>query len=605
MTSHDVREMLDLPGEAGPRPAKKQKLSAPRPVLKGLARELQSLSGDNPIAIVPEITVFKKKKFGSRKPAAKWENRGFTNSARNGDGLVLHHWRRKADVVPGAAAEEEGSEQAVKPEPPLEDSTFAKFNVHVNTPQYTDEQYNLVLQSNDWTKHETDYLLQLVQDYDLRWPVIWDRYEYQAPVPQEGESMEGIMVAPPKVRSMEDMKARYYAVAAAMMKVNTKVEVMNHAEFNLLELMQGYDPVQEQNRKKFAESAFRRTREEAKEEESLLVELKRILARSEKLTAERRDLYQLLESPASTGAVGIYQSSQGLSQLFQQLMTVDKTKKRKSLMGVEGASPVPGPSGPTQQASFDRRDSNIRESTSGPSGSSAPPNNKKGPAQPQSDRRVLTAEEEQMYGVKRFERITTSGPSFRHEKIKKPIVSKSQTQQGKITNVLTELGVTTVIFMPTFAVGEAFDNLLAGVNLLLDQKKHMDKLQGELNTALNIKAEREKRERAERGEPEPEPEPEAQAEAEAEAEPAAKPAAKPAANTAAAAKLAAKMAAKLSAIEAQKPINPSGEQSVKVEEEREKSAGPAMSGASDKTAHKRSASVLSAVSDKDSKRQKK
>ncbi|CZS98542.1 hypothetical protein WAI453_005741 [Rhynchosporium graminicola] len=575
MTSHDVREMLDLPGEAGPRPVKKQKLSAPRPVLKGLAREIQNLSGDNPIAIVPEIPVFRKKKFGSRKPAAKWENRGFTNSARNGDGLVLHHWRRKAEVIAGSGAEEGGAEQATKPEPPLEDSTFAKYNVHVNTPQYTDEQYKLVLQSNDWTKHETDYLLQLVQDYDLRWPVIWDRYEYQAPIPEgDGEPADNAMIVSPKGRTMEEMKARYYAVAAAMMKVNTKPEVMTSAEFNLLGLMEGYDPVQEENRKKFAESAFSRTIEEAKEEESLLVELKRILARSEKLNAERHDLYQLLDSPASTGAVGIYNSSAGLSGLFQQLMNADKTKKRKSLMGVEGVSPAPGPSGPSQQANSDRRDSNIRESISGPSGGGAP-NNKKGPAQPQSDRRVLTPQEEEIYGVKRFDRITTSGPSFRHEKIKKPIMSKSQTQQAKINNVLAELGVTTHIFMPTFAVGEAFDNLLTGVNLLLDQKKHLDKLQGELNLARSLKSQRERDERIARGEPEPEPE--AQAEAES--------------------------AADHQIASAEKTDEASGERNVKVEEESEKSAGPAMGGVSG--THKRSASVLSAVSDKDAKRQKK
>src|ERR1035438_10502872 len=104
MTSHDVRDMLDLPGEAAPRPAKKQKLSAPRPVLKGLAREVQNLGGDNPIAIVPEATVFKKRRFGARKPAAKWEQRPFTNSARGIDKatFTLRHWRRKEDVLPAA-----------------------------------------------------------------------------------------------------------------------------------------------------------------------------------------------------------------------------------------------------------------------------------------------------------------------------------------------------------------------------------------------------------------------------------------------------------------------------------------------------------------------
>lgn len=562
MTSHDVREMLDLPGEAGPRPTKKQKIAAPRPVLKGLAREVLNLGGDNPIAIVPEVMVFKKKRFGSRKPAAKWDLKPFKNSARNGDGLVLRHWRRKTEVPP-APLDEDGNHVPSEPqEPEIEDSTFAKFNVKVNTPQYTPEQYNLNLQSQDWSKAETDYLLALVQEYDIRWPVIWDRYEYQAPAPNmDGEASETAMVMSVKVRSMEDLKARYYAVAAAMMKVNTKVEVMNHAEFNLLELMQGFNPEKEVARKKFAEAAFKRTKEEAQEEQSLLMELKRILARSEKLTEERRELYALLEAPVSTANVGIYSSSSGLSGLFTQLMTVDKSKKRKSLMGGDGVSPASGgPSSLNQQPSFDRRDSVIRESISGPSGGAS--NNKKGPSQ-SLERRQLTAEEEAMYGVKRFERITTSGPSFRHERIKKPMTSKSAVQQAKITNILTELQVPPNLTMPTAAMGEAFENLLNGINTLLDQRKLLDKLQGELNTVLALKAERERRERAERGEPEPETEGDGEAEPEAG----------------------------------------EAEKGVKVEEEtREKSAAPSLKSGG---GHKRSASVMSTVSDKSAKRQKK
>ncbi|PBP21750.1 SWR1-complex protein 4 [Diplocarpon rosae] len=563
MTSHDVRDMLDLPGEAGPRPAKKQKLSAPRPVLKGLAREVQNLGGDNPIAIVPEVISFKKKRFGSRKPAVKWDLKAFKNSARDGDNLVLRHWRKRDEAPPTVVAED-GS--AVPPlEPQIEDSMFAKFNVKVNTPQYTDEQYKQNLQSQDWSKHETDYLLAIVQEFDLRWPVIWDRYDYQPPAPQmEAESAEVAMVSPPKVRTMEDMKHRYYVVAATMMKINTKVEVMNHAEFDLLERMQKFDPIKEMDRKKFAEAAFSRTKEEAIEEESLLLELKRILARSEKLGDERRELYHLLEAPASTSNVSMYSSSQNLHGLFQQLMNVDKTKKRKSIMDA-GTSPAPGSINQNSQTNIDRRESSVRESLSGPSGGGAP-NNKKGPAQA-PERRQLTPEEEKLYGVKRFDRITTSGPNFRSDRIKKPITSKSQTQQLKINNVLNELGVTSTLFMPTAEVGEFFDALLTGVNLLLDQRKHLDKLQGELNTALNIKAERERRERAERGgEPDPEELKTENAEGHKESEP-----------------------------------------SVKVDQStREKSAAASMMGTSaTANQHKRSASELSTVSDNTSKRQKK
>ena len=552
MSSHDVRDMLDLPGDA-PRPTKKQKITAPRPVLKGLAREVQNLSGDNPIAIVPEVTVFKKRRFATRKPAAKWELKSFKNSARNEDSLTLRHWRRKTEAPPVPVNNADGEQSEPQPVPDIEDSTFAKYNVRVQTPKYDDEQYNTKLRNEDWSREETDYLMDLVQEYDLRWPVIWDRYDYTPPMPPMEVDVAAHAIVPmERVRTMEALKARYYFIAATMMKVNKPPELMNAAEFNLLELMHHFNPAQEAARKRFAEAAFHRTKEEAREEESLLLELKRILARSDKLGQERRELYSRLEAPHSQGNIGVYTSSQGLQQLLQQLMTADKTKKRRSLMGPDGMSPA-GP-GLQQQGSFDRRDSTNRESISGPSGS----NNKKGPSQGVSERRQLTADEEKMYGVKHLDRITSSGPAFRHEKITKPITSKSSIQQQKINNVLNELRISTRLRMPTEEVGKQFDILLQNINVLLDQRKLADKLTGEINIAKGLKAEREKKERAERGEPEP---------ADAGSEGAA------------------------------------GDGEIKMEDSgREKSAAPSIRAGS---VHKRSASVLSGISDKSTKRQKK
>jgi DNA methyltransferase 1-associated protein 1 len=556
MTSHDVRDMLDLPGDA-PRPTKKQKLAAPRPVLKGLAREVQNLGGDNPIAIVPEVTVFKKRRFATRKPAAKWELKPFKNSARSEHDLILRHWRRKIEASAAPVAEDgNGESSAPQPLPEIDDSTFAKFNVKVQTPKYDDEQYNTKLRSESWSRDETDYLLNLVQEYDLRWPVIWDRYEYEPPTPQMDVDAAEVAVVPiQRARSMEDMKARYYFIAATMMKVNKPPELMNAAEFSLLELMQQFNPTQEAARKKFAEAAFHRTKEEAREEESLLLELKRILARSEKLSEERRELYARLEAPPSLAHTNIYTSSQGLQQLLQQLMTADKTKKRRSLMGADGISPA-GPSGFQQQGNYDRRDSTNRESISGPSGN----NNKKGPSQGISERRQLTADEEKMYGVKHLDRITSSGPAFRHEKISKPITSKSSIQQQKIANVLTELRISQRLRMPTEEVGKQFEILLQNINALLDQRKLADKLAGEINVAKAVKAEREKKERAARGEPEQGDE-------------------------------GAGTGAGL------------GDGGIKIEDGgREKSAAPSIRAGS---VHKRSASVMSGTSDKSTKRQKK
>ncbi|TVY40603.1 SWR1-complex protein [Lachnellula occidentalis] len=559
MAAHDVRDMLDLPDSGSSRPAKKQKLTAPRPVLKGLAREVQNLSGDNPIAIVPEVSAFKKKRYGSRKPVAQWEQKPFRNSARDGDPLVLKHWRRKAERLPAPPVGGDGDgdvemEGAVasQPEEMVEDSTFAKYNVRVNVPEYTEDEYNAKLQNQDWTKLETDHLVGLAYEYDLRWPVIWDRYEPPLPAPDAADSLLGL-VLPPRTRTMEELKARYYSVAATMMAERKPPIKMNSAEFNLHEVMSNFNPTIETARKKFAEAAFQRTKEEAREEESLLLELKRILARSDKLNEERRELYARLEAPPSTGNIGIYSSSQGLQQLLQQLMQA--SKKRKSLLGNEGISPAAGPS---QQASFERRDSSsVRESISGPSGS----NNKKGPTQGPSERRQLTEEEERIYGVSHHERIGTSGAVFRHERISKPLISKSSVQQTKIANVLVELDIPNRLIMPTVEVGEAYESLLQSINTLLDARKMADKLDGEIKLARQQKEEREKAARLERGE----------------------------------------------AIEGDEVGNNKTEK----EKEREKSVARSVRGGSvarsvrgGSQGHKRSASVLSAASDKSTKKQR-
>lgn len=500
MTSHDVRDMMGdhLPGTGGPRPAKKQKIAAPKSTLKGLAREVQALGGDNPIAIVPEISTFKKRRLASRKPAAKWELKQFVNSAR-GDDLVLAHWRRKVEQ-PTIPREEMTADQMVQElRPEIEDSTFAKFNVQVDIPSYTDDEYFQRLADPNWSKEETDYLLETIKEYDLRWPIIWDRYDFQSPnsAGVEDNPNSGITVKP---RTMEELKARYYFIADQILQLNTPLKEMRQAEMDLHEIFRKFDPVQETVRKKFAENAFNRTKEEAKEEESLLLELKRILARSEKLSEERKELYARLEAPSSTGNVGIYTSSQGLQQLLQQLMTLNNSKKRRSLMGNEGISPASGPSGLQQQSSFDRRDNSMRESISGPSGPS-----RKGTLTGPPERRELTKEEEKMYGVSQpTEKL--SGPSFRAERLNKPITNKSATQQAKITNVLAELGIPGRLTMPTAAVGQEWENLLTSIAKLLELRKTAEKLDGEMALTMAYKEEQAKKERAARGEPDPDDE---------------------------------------------------------------------------------------------------
>ncbi|KAF4958993.1 hypothetical protein FGADI_1990 [Fusarium gaditjirri] len=515
MTSSDVRDVLNLgDGVSGPRPSKKQKIAAPRPNLKGLAREVHNLGGDNPIAIVPEVTHFKKRRFISRKPAARWEMRSFKNSARSDSDFTLRHWRRKDDKQNGSDVSPEQNSQGEQPQlsrDGTEDSAFAKYNVQVSVPQYSEGQYQQSLQHNDWTKEETDYLLELARDFDLRWPLIWDRYEWSPPATNgeadaDGDESKAIVPAT-RPRSLEDLKARYYEVASKMMAAQKPVQYMTQPEFSLHELMAHFNPQQEKLRKEFALNALTRSREEAREEESLLLEIKRILARSERFNEERRELYNRLDYPRADTDINAFKSSAGLQNLLQNLMTADKSKKRKSLMPGDGTSPS-GTAPPQTAAAASTattaaaaaQEAGRRESTAastgprdstGPAATPTASNNKKGQPQQPQERRKLSTQEELLYGVTHHDRLG-SGPTFRTERINKLFSHKSNQQQNRITNVLNELDVPNKLAMPTAATTHQYEQLLAAVNSLLDARKVSDKLDAEIKVEQAKKAEREK-----------------------------------------------------------------------------------------------------------------
>jgi DNA methyltransferase 1-associated protein 1 len=69
---------------------------------------------------------------------------------------------------------------------------YAKYNTALEPVQYTDEEYEAYLQDDSWTRSETDHLMQLCAQYDLRWPVIVDRY------------------TPTPPRTVEELQQRYY-----------------------------------------------------------------------------------------------------------------------------------------------------------------------------------------------------------------------------------------------------------------------------------------------------------------------------------------------------------------------------------------------------------
>jgi len=408
------------------------------------------------------------------------EQSAFSNPARN-DGLILRHWKRREDTAIASLAtpadsnvasemDTDEKEKTTKVEP---DYPYAKFNVKVNVPQYTQEQYDSHLKSDEWSKEETDYLVNLALEYDLRWVVIWDRYEYQpAEAEKENEHSMAVTVQPTH-RSMEDLKARYYDVAANTMALNQPLSSMSTTEFELHEKMTKFDAQLEATRKKLAETLFARSPEEVKEEEILLAELKRIVSSQEKFAQERKDLYDRLSVPHSTGGA-TYKTSQELLQLMQTLLSQDKNKKRRSLAGESSGIPTSATPPGTGQAERSHRQS---ISSAADKRSSLPGSAGLGPGQKQ-----LSARDEAKFGISHNER-TQTGTQFRHERINKLAQAKSNVLSTKIASALTELGIPNRLTMPTAAVCDEFERLVQSIHVLLDVRKVSEKLENEIKVA--------------------------------------------------------------------------------------------------------------------------
>ncbi|PYH77217.1 hypothetical protein BO82DRAFT_436038 [Aspergillus uvarum CBS 121591] len=614
MAAADVRDMLDLPAEGQPRPLKKQKVTEKRP--EGITRELFALLGERapPIAI-NENRYKGRPKWMSKLRVRPWRMAPFENGARS-DGLVLRHWQRQNEPAKSAL---EGSEMEVDEktdgqnasETVEKDYMFAKYNIKARVPnRYTDEEYNRHLKNDDWTRQETDYLMDLVEEYDLRWVVIADRYDYQ-PHPVDAATNTTALVPAKRYRTMEQMKARFYFIAASMLALEHPPSEMSEAEFELHEKMMKFDPERERSRKELAALQLNRTADEVREESILLEELKRITANEQEFITERRELYSRLEVPISVGNTTMYQSSQGLSQLLQTLLQADKSKKRRSILGPESAGAAPSPAGqtPASNAPGSARDSRAdTPNASAPAAAAAAaaaaaPTNKKAAAaagaaaaaaatkEAEKTVKTLTPAEEAKYGVQHHERLAP-GVQFRSDRAQKLTQAKSNVQTQKLAAALAELAVPLRLVMPTERVCKEFEKLIHSVNLLLDARKVAEKVESEIRVLEAAKEERErktKESQPEKTTPIVKPEVKAEQQDEEDGPPL----------------IPADTAAEAAA--APDPPGPAtAEGEAAAAEEKGTSGGPAGSTqGQDGASHKRSASVLSNVSDKSNKRQRK
>lgn len=88
----------------------------------------------------------------------------------------------------------------------------------MDVPTYTDNQYNQHLKSDDWSREETDHLMDLARRFDLRFIIMADRYD----APRFTK------------RSVEDIKDRYYKICGILGKViKFFINLLSACTFNL------------------------------------------------------------------------------------------------------------------------------------------------------------------------------------------------------------------------------------------------------------------------------------------------------------------------------------------------------------------------------------
>ncbi|VDO25293.1 unnamed protein product [Haemonchus placei] len=195
------------------------------------------------------------------RPVRKYKWVPFTNEARN-DSLQLYHWQRV--------------DKLENPEP----YPFAKFNKVISIPDFTDEEYEKYFKVEKWTLEETRHLFDVCRRFDIRWPIVHDRYDRE----KYG------------LRSMEDLKERFYAIVneIALLKDPTCEPIC-------------FDADHERRRKEQAIKLYNRTKSQVKEEEYLAAELKKIEARKKERERRAHDLQKLINTvdpPASPSVSG-------------------------------------------------------------------------------------------------------------------------------------------------------------------------------------------------------------------------------------------------------------------------------------------------------------
>ncbi|CDH56814.1 dna methyltransferase 1 associated protein 1 [Lichtheimia corymbifera JMRC:FSU:9682] len=303
MSGSDIRDILQLGKPSESSGIKKAKQPTERRP-DGISRELYSLIGNAPSVALLKPTY--KAKFNVKKKATPWMLESFSNNARS-DNLTLQHWIKAANA-----------NKSTYP--------FAYTEKPSAVIEYTDEEYEKYLADIDpeWSKEETDYLMDLCRKYNMRFIIITDRYSYTE-----------------KSRSMEDLKDRYYAICRTLAKERASERDTGYPLYQY-----AFDKAREVERKQALETLAGRTKEQMDEEEALLVEMRRIEQNEARLEREKESVMHLLaQLPASsrgdTNNTAANNSSPEHSKKRRRSGIDDQTKKSRRSSSIAEASTLP------------------------------------------------------------------------------------------------------------------------------------------------------------------------------------------------------------------------------------------------------------------------
>ncbi|GAM23052.1 hypothetical protein SAMD00019534_062270 [Acytostelium subglobosum LB1] len=221
-----------------------------------------------------------------RKIKVAWEPRGIRSSARN-DNLVLYHYSKTTDKV--------------------EDYKYSRFNKKMDVLVYNEEEYDLYLRDPNWTREDTDQLLDLCKRFDTRFIVVYDRFEGSTP------------------RTIEDLKERYYKVQSKLVELRTRPE--EDPYHNPL-TNYSFNKVYETERKVQADRLFHLTREQVDEQDRLVEKYQGIEKHLLKHSKTTKSIYKMANLAITNGPMKHYNQNDVSSE--------SSTKKKKKKNQPEG-----------------------------------------------------------------------------------------------------------------------------------------------------------------------------------------------------------------------------------------------------------------------------